>query len=87
MPLEVSPNSETVIVTVERPVKGLVLWIDDDNGADIESSDNGLDVVPGDPQTVVMRRHCESRRKDQDGRSCKIVFKYFSNAVYHYHIG
>ncbi|KAJ7062793.1 glycoside hydrolase family 2 protein [Mycena amicta] len=45
-----------VTVSVKRPVKGLVLGVlGDDDGPDVRWSDNGLDVMPGDPQVVVAR--------------------------------
>lgn len=39
---------------MKRPVKGLVLSVVKGEG-EVRWSDNALDVMPGDPQTVVAR--------------------------------
>ncbi|EIW81506.1 glycoside hydrolase family 2 protein [Coniophora puteana RWD-64-598 SS2] len=53
--LRVEDDGETVHATVVRPVKGLVLGVDDPERGDdgVKWSDNMLDVVPGDEQVVV----------------------------------
>ncbi|KAJ7069084.1 glycoside hydrolase [Mycena belliarum] len=50
--LAVDADTGAVSVSATRPVKGLVLSAVGD-GADVRWSDNALDVMPGDPQTVV----------------------------------
>jgi beta-mannosidase len=50
--LSVDVQGERLTVTVQRPVKGLVLSADGD-GPEVRWSNNGLDVMPGDPQEVV----------------------------------
>ncbi|KAJ7165676.1 glycoside hydrolase [Mycena crocata] len=54
--LKVGVDAETgnVTVSAERPVKGLVLGALGD-GEDVRWSDNALDIMPGDPQTVVAK--------------------------------
>ncbi|EIW52338.1 glycoside hydrolase [Trametes versicolor FP-101664 SS1] len=60
--LRVVVDSEggTVSVGVEKPVKGLFFTVDQgesllDSGETVRWSDNALDVLPGDPQTVEVR--------------------------------
>ena len=50
--LEVEVSGERIYVTVEKPVKGLVLTATGD-GEEVKWSDNALDVIPGDPQVVI----------------------------------
>ncbi|KAJ7124468.1 glycoside hydrolase superfamily [Mycena epipterygia] len=50
--LAVDAATGAVTVRAARPVKGLVLSAVGD-GADVRWSDNALDIMPGDPQTVV----------------------------------
>ncbi|KAK7061680.1 beta-mannosidase B [Favolaschia claudopus] len=42
-------DGESITLTVNRPVKGLVLDVD---GPDVKWSDQGIDLVPDDPQTI-----------------------------------
>lgn len=52
--LRVSVEGEEISVEVEKPVKGLVFTVDDPRvEEDVKWSDNALDVVPGDRQTVL----------------------------------
>jgi len=51
--LNVEVRGEEVEVSVKRPVKGLVLSVEDDGaGEEVKWSDNALDVLPGWSQTV-----------------------------------
>lgn len=52
--LAVKVEGEVITVSVERPVKALFFGVD---GAveEVKWSDNALDVVPGDPQTITGR--------------------------------
>ncbi|KAI0345567.1 glycoside hydrolase [Trametopsis cervina] len=52
-------NSQ-VTVSVEKPVKGLLLAAEG-TGEDVRWSDNALDIVPGDPQTVNVQALGERR--------------------------
>ncbi|KAJ7625497.1 glycoside hydrolase [Roridomyces roridus] len=63
--LAVEVNGETVTVTVERPVKALVLSAVGE-GEEVKWSDNALDVMPGDPQVV--------KAKGLGGRKVAIAF-------------
>lgn len=47
--ITILPDNETVQLTSLKPVKGIVL---DAEGEDIKWSDQAIDLVPGDPQTV-----------------------------------
>jgi len=44
-------SSGKITVSAQRPVKGLILYFDDEVSVD----DNGLDVMPGDVQTVTAK--------------------------------
>lgn len=52
--LSVSVKRETgeVTLSVDKPVKGLVLSVSGE-GEEVKWSDNALDIMPGDPQVVV----------------------------------
>lgn len=52
--LKLNVDGESVQVSVERPAKGVVLTVGGD-GAEVRFSDNALDVMPGEPQTVMVR--------------------------------
>jgi len=45
----VSSDGESVTLSTNRPVKGIVI---DADGPDIKWSDQGIDLVPDDPQTI-----------------------------------
>jgi beta-mannosidase len=46
-------GEEDVTISVQKPVKGLVLDVEGDER--VKWSDNAIDVMPGDPQTVRAR--------------------------------
>lgn len=50
--VDVGADGETVQVSCKKPIKGLVF---DVKGEEVAWSDQALDLVPGDPQTVVGR--------------------------------
>ncbi|KAG8741872.1 hypothetical protein FRC10_002333 [Ceratobasidium sp. 414] len=52
--LKVSVEGEEVTVNVEHPAKGVVLSVQGD-GEEVKWSDNALDLIPGEPQTVTAR--------------------------------
>ena len=54
--LTVAPerDGERITISVERPVKGLCISVPGDR-PEVKWSDNCLDVVPGDPQTIVRK--------------------------------
>ncbi|KAF8165386.1 glycoside hydrolase family 2 protein [Crassisporium funariophilum] len=45
----VSPDGENVTLSTNKPIKGIVL---DAEGDDVKWSDQAIDLVPGDPQTI-----------------------------------
>lgn len=45
----VGPDGNSVILSTRKPVKGLVLDVE---GDDVKWSDQAIDLVPGDDQTV-----------------------------------
>lgn len=47
--VEAKVDGDSVTLLANRPVKGVVLDVD---GADVKWSDQALDIVPDDPQTV-----------------------------------
>ena len=49
--LNLKVDGETVQIESQRPVKGVVLSVD--GTPEVKWSDNALDVIPGDPQTVL----------------------------------
>ena len=49
--LNVRVVDEIITVSAERPVKGLIFSIAEE--ADVKWSDNGIDVIPGDPQEII----------------------------------
>ncbi|KAF8073394.1 glycoside hydrolase [Lyophyllum atratum] len=52
--LRVEVKGDHVTLAVERPVKGL--WLSaEGEGSEVSWSDNALDVVPGDPQTITAK--------------------------------
>ena len=47
--ISVAENGETLELSCKKPIKGLILDVD---GEDVGWSDQAIDLVPGDPQTV-----------------------------------
>lgn len=47
--MDVSPNGDSIQLSTSKPIKGIVLDVD---GDDVKWSDQAIDLVPGDPQTV-----------------------------------
>jgi len=47
--LRLTIEGELVTVSTKKPIKGVVL---DADGEDVKWSDQAIDLVPGDPQTV-----------------------------------
>jgi len=49
--LKITPidDGESVALSAERPVKGIVLEVE---GEEVKWSDQAIDLVPGDPQTI-----------------------------------
>jgi len=45
----VADDAETITVSAQRPIKGIVL---DADGEDVQWSDQAIDLVPDDPQTL-----------------------------------
>lgn len=45
----IDPDGDSVILSTRKPVKGLVLDVE---GYDVKWSDQAIDLVPGDDQTV-----------------------------------
>lgn len=74
--LQVTVNGESVTVNVRRPVKGLFFTVDGPDDA-VKFSDNALDVVPRDTQTIMAR--------GLGGRGLKVAYlgkeKAFSVAI------
>lgn len=48
-------DESTLILKVKNPVKCVVLSVQGDSGSEVQWSDNALDLVPDDPQTVTAR--------------------------------
>jgi beta-mannosidase len=59
----VCPDGNSVHLSTQKPIKGIVL---DVKGQDVRWSDQGLDLVPDDPQTV--------RAEGLNGRTVKVRF-------------
>lgn len=53
--LDIAVDGDKVTVTVSKPVKGLILDTDLDDGAECEWSDQALDMFPGDTQVVIAK--------------------------------
>ena len=52
--LHVSVEGETISIEAQKPMKGLVLSVDDSRVDEtVKWSDNALDIVPGDKQMVL----------------------------------
>lgn len=47
--VEVSPDGESVTLSTQMPIKGLILDVD---GDDVKWDDQAIDLVPDDPQIV-----------------------------------
>lgn len=52
--LSIAVDGEAITLSVQRPVKGLFLTVVE-VGEEVKWSDNALDVVPGDPQTIIAK--------------------------------
>lgn len=48
--VEIGGDGETVRLSTERPIKGVVL--DVEGGDEVQWGDQAIDLVPGDPQVV-----------------------------------
>ncbi|EAU84749.2 beta-mannosidase [Coprinopsis cinerea okayama7 len=59
----VQEDGETIKLETDKPIKGIVLDVD---GDDVQWSDQGIDLVPGDPQTI--------KAVGLKGRSVKVRF-------------
>ena len=57
-------NGEEVSITADKPVRGVILDIAGDDDSELEWSDNGLDVMPGDMVKVTA--------KGLNGRTVKV---------------
>lgn len=49
MKATVASDGDSVILTTEKPVKGVVLDVE---GSEVKWGDQAVDLVPGDPQTI-----------------------------------
>ncbi len=47
--ITVGQDGETLTLECQKPIKGIVLDVD---GDDVKWSDQAIDLVPGDPQTI-----------------------------------
>lgn len=47
--IEATEDGESIVLTTQKPLKGVVLDVE---GEDVKWSDQAIDLVPGDPQTV-----------------------------------
>lgn len=59
----VGEDGETFTLEASKPIKGIVLDVD---GEDVKWSDQAIDLVPGDPQTI--------RAVGLNGRKIKMRF-------------
>ena len=50
--MEVHADGQSVTLSAKRPIKGIILDVDGD--ADATWSDQAIDLVPDDPQTVAV---------------------------------
>ena len=67
-----------ITVNVKRPAKALVLQVEGEDNARLSWSDNGIDVMPGDPQIVSVSR------RDGEGlqiNPSNLAFRYFNNTA------
>jgi beta-mannosidase len=60
----VEEDGETVRLETKKPIKGIVLDVEGEE--DVKWSDQAVDLVPGDPQTV--------RARGLNGRAVKVRF-------------
>lgn len=47
--MDVGNDGESVTLSTNKPIKGIVLDVE---GEDVKWSDQAIDLVPGDPQTI-----------------------------------
>jgi len=47
--VKMGQGGESITLSSKKPIKGIILDVD---GADVEFSDQAIDLVPGDPQTI-----------------------------------
>lgn len=59
----VADDGETVTLSCKRPIKGIILDVENAEGECPKWSDNGIDLMPNDPQTITA--------KGLDGRKIK----------------
>lgn len=71
--LEVRVDGERISIDTDKPVKGLWLSVDDNDGDGVKWSDNALDMMPGDTQVII----AEGLR----GRAVKVAFMGQENAI------
>ena len=63
MEIKVCEDGETVELSCKKPIKGIVLDVE---GEDAKWSDQAIDLVPGDPQTI--------HAKGLNGREVRLRF-------------
>lgn len=61
-------DNESVTLSTRKPVKGIVLDVEGDQ---VEWSDQAIDLVPGDPQTI--------RAKGLKGREAKLKLRFLGD--------
>ena len=47
--MDVGPDGETITLSCRKPIKGIVLDVD---GEYLKFSNQAIDLIPGDPQTI-----------------------------------
>lgn len=61
--MDIGSDGETITLSTKKPVKGILLDVDEEY---VKFSDQAIDLVPGDPQTV--------KAVGLSGRTVKIRF-------------
>lgn len=52
--LTIAQSDGHVTLTTDQPIKGLVLDVEGGGGESCDWSDQGIDLFPGDPQTIIV---------------------------------
>ncbi|KAF8913858.1 beta-mannosidase [Gymnopilus junonius] len=68
--VKVNIDNETVTLSTQKPVKGIVLDVDGDQ---VEWSDQAIDLFPGDPQTI--------RAKGLQDREAKVKLRFLGDGT------
>ena len=68
--LRIAQANETVTLTCDQPIKGIVLDVEGGDGESCDWSDQAIDLFPDDPQTIQVDRLEGRKVVARVGSSC-----------------